>query len=146
MRIELSVPNGSPVSPGASGTPPGCTSSSTLKNASGPVASTHAINGAHSLNPRKRLEANCKGRLGLFHFEKCIVSTLKKKHADCLQAVNDSLHCLCTCNSDDCECLLNALKDGSLTGKRHSSQDIMDLKGTKFFRDRCSESLCKQMP
>jgi hypothetical protein len=88
---------------------------------------------------------NLQGRLGLFHFEKRIISTLKKQHIDYLRAINDLLMCLYEYCAEDYEQLLRALKDGTLNGKQHSSTDIADLQATKQFRDRYSKYLRKQM-
>jgi len=79
-----------------------------------------------------------EGRLGLFHFEQRIIRTLRKKHIDCQQAVTDLLASIYVYYAPDYEKLLNALKDGSLsaTGKKHTSEDIAELKSTKLFRDR----------
>ena len=88
-----------------------------------------------------------EGRLGLFHFQKRIVSTLKKNHIDCTVAVTDLLASLCVCCSEDCEQLLAALKNGSLSrsGKKHSLEEISDMKRSSVFRDRYSKCLRKQL-
>ena len=75
------------------------------------------------------------GRLGLFHFEKRIISTLRKNHIDSNEAVTDllaALHSYCPMNYEK---LLAALKDGrtSQTGKKHSSSDVSDSQQTKLF-------------
>jgi len=56
-----------------------------------------------------------EGRLGLFHFERRMLSTLRKKHADFLDAVTDLLSALCEFESTDYENLLIALKNGTLS-------------------------------
>jgi hypothetical protein len=78
-----------------------------------------------------------EGLLGLFHFEKRIVSTLRKKHIDYIEALTDLLSALYTYCSQDYEKLLSVLKDGTLspTGKKYSVEEIHDLEGTKLFRD-----------
>jgi hypothetical protein len=86
-----------------------------------------------------------QGRLGLFHFEKRILSTLRKNHCDFLQAVNALLECLYEYVPEDYENLLRALKDGTLTGNVFSDTDILDIEGTKYFRDRYSKYLRKRM-
>ena len=75
-----------------------------------------------------------EGRLGLFHFEKRIISTMRKKHCDYFQAITDLSACLCVYCTGDYEKLLTALKDGSLspTNKKYSSNEISDLKQTRF--------------
>ena len=88
-----------------------------------------------------------EGRLGLFHYEKRIVSTLRKKHIDSCDAITDLLSCLHVYHPDDFEKLLAALKDGSLspTGKEYTSDEIAELRTTKVFRDRCGKHLRKRI-
>jgi len=66
------------------------------------------------------LKMGVKGRLGLFHFEQRIIRTLKKKHVDCSQAIAYLLTCLYSCYAPDCEKVLKALKEGTLSRKNHS--------------------------
>jgi len=86
-----------------------------------------------------------QGRLGLFHCQKQIVSTLKKNHIDYNVAVTDLLAGLYSYNAKDYELLLAALKDGTLSrsGKKHTSDDISDMKRSSMFRDRYSKYLRK---
>ena len=88
-----------------------------------------------------------EGRLGLFHFQKRIISTLRKKHVDYFEAVADLLAALYVHCADDYENLLSALKNGTLsrTGKRCSSEEIADLKRSRVFRDRHAKCLRKQL-
>jgi len=87
------------------------------------------------------------GRLGLFHYQKRIISTLKKNHIDFFDAVTDLLASLYACCPEDYEKLLTALKNGSLsrTNRKCTSSEITDMKGTKTFRDQCAKHLRKQM-
>ena len=88
-----------------------------------------------------------EGRLGLFHFQKRIIGTLRTKHVDCFDAVTDLLAALHSCCSSDCEQLLNALKSGTLSraGKKCSSDEISDMKRSRVFRDRHAKHLRKQL-
>ena len=88
-----------------------------------------------------------EGRLGLFHYEKRIISTLKKKHVDYLQAITDLLGCLYAYHPPDYEKLLSALKNGTLSGsgKKYSSNEITQLQGSTIFRDRYAKYLRKQV-
>lgn len=88
-----------------------------------------------------------QGRLGLFHFEKRILSTLKKKHVDFNAAVTDLLAALYQYYPPDYDRLLSALMDGSLssTGKSYSAREISEMKQTKQFRERYNQFLRKQM-
>jgi hypothetical protein len=91
----------------------------------------------------KKIGPAIEGRLGVFHFEKRIISTLRKNHVDYMQAIADllgALYCYC---AEDYETLLAAMKDGSLsaTGKKYNSDEVNDLKGTRLFRDRYVQSL-----
>jgi hypothetical protein len=90
---------------------------------------------------------NIEGRLGLFHFEKRIISTLRRKHIDYMDALTDLLSALYVYSSEYYEKLLTALKEGTLSpsGKKYSSQEIADLKGTKLFWDRYSKYLRKDI-
>ena len=91
------------------------------------------------------LKKGVKGRLGLFHFQQRTIRTLRKKHTDYTQAINDLLSSMHSHHAPDCERLLNVLKDGTLsaTGKKCSSDDIADLKRSRLFRDRYSRCLRK---
>ena len=88
-----------------------------------------------------------EGRLGLFHFEKRIISTLRKKHVDSYDAITDLLSSLYTYHAPDYEHLLNALKEGKMssTGHRYSSSEIADLKSSRLFCDRYSKYLWKKL-
>jgi len=88
-----------------------------------------------------------EGRLGLFHYEKRIIHTMRKKHVDCSDAINDLLSALCTCHPPDYEKLLTALKEGTMSqnGHKHSSADIANLQASGLFRDRYSKHLRKQL-
>ena len=88
-----------------------------------------------------------EGRLGLFHHQKRIISTLRKKHIDCNEAVAHLLASLCECCSDDCEQVLAALKNGALSHskKKHSSEEMSDMKRSSMFRERCSKCLRKKL-
>jgi len=79
-----------------------------------------------------------EGRLGLFHYQQRIISTLRKKHVDYFQAVTDLLAALYVYCSEDYENRLSALKDGTLSrkGKKYSSEEMSDMKRSKIFRDR----------
>jgi len=88
-----------------------------------------------------------EGRLGLFHFEKRIISTLRKKHIDCYDAITDLLNSLYVYHAPDYERLLAALKEGTLssTGHKYTSDEIADLKSSRLFRDRYSKYLRKKL-
>jgi len=88
-----------------------------------------------------------EGRLGLFHFQKRIVSTLRKKHIDYNVAVTDLLASLYAYCEEDYEQLLVALKNGTLsrTGKKYSSDEISDMKRSSMFRERYSKYLRKKL-
>ena len=88
-----------------------------------------------------------EGRRGLFHYQKRIVSTLRKNHVDYNEAVTHLLAALYEHCSDDYERLLSALKNGTLsrTGKKYSSSEIADMKRTNTFRERYSKYLRKKL-
>ena len=88
-----------------------------------------------------------EGRLGLFHYEKRIIKTLRKKHVDYFASVTALLDALYTYCANDYERLITALKDGSLapTGKKYDNEDIAELKETKQFRVRYGKYLRKQL-
>ena len=92
-------------------------------------------------------EGTIEGRLGLFHHQKRIVSTLKKKHIDHLDAVAGLLSALCCYEPNDCDRLLQKLKDGSLSskGKQYTASEIQDMKSTRTFRERYAKYLRKQL-
>ena len=85
-----------------------------------------------------------KGRLGLFHYEKRILRTIRKNHIDFHRAVTDLMYAAYEYEAADYERLLSALKDGTL-GKTHTIQEIAALKTTKNFRDRYSKYLRKKL-
>ena len=88
-----------------------------------------------------------KGRLGLFHYEKRILTSLRKKHVDYHDAISDLLEALYEYESSDYEKLLAALWNGTLsnTGKELTTKEIADLRRTKYFRDRYSKYLRKKL-
>jgi hypothetical protein len=88
-----------------------------------------------------------EGRLGLFHYEKRIISTLRKKHIDYMDALTDLLSALYVYCPQDYERLLTALKEGTLSqsGKKYTSEEVAALRGTKLFRDRYAKFLRKEM-
>jgi len=88
-----------------------------------------------------------EGRLGLFHYQKRIISTLRKNHVDYFDAITDLLAALYAYHPEDYARLLSALKDGSLSkkGTKYTSSDITAMKGTRLFRDRYAKYLRKQM-
>jgi hypothetical protein len=91
-----------------------------------------------------KLLPDAEGRLGLFHFQKRIISTLRKNHIDCMDAITDLLACIYQYCPEDYEKLLEKLKDGSLSssGKAYSSQEINDM-SRNVFRDRYAKYLRK---
>jgi len=88
-----------------------------------------------------------EGRLGLFHFTQRLTRTMRKKHIDYFTAINHLLDAVYYYNQDDYESLLVALKDGTLsaTGKKLTDDDITELKTTKYFRQRYSKYLRKEI-
>jgi len=86
-----------------------------------------------------------EGRLGLFHFMQRLTKTMRKRHIDYFLAINQLLDSVYYYNQNDYEALLIALKDGTLTGKKHTDEDIADLKSTKYFRQRHSKCLRKEI-
>jgi hypothetical protein len=74
-----------------------------------------------------------EGRLGLFHFEKRIISTLMKKHVDYNDALTDLLKCLYAYHSDDYDKLIQALKNGTLStrGKKYIASEIEAMEGLR---------------
>jgi len=88
-----------------------------------------------------------KGCLGLFHYQKRIIGTLRKTHCDYFDAITDLLAALYAYYPEDYEKLLTSLKDGSLSKKKkkYTSNEITAMKGTKQFRDRYAKCLRKQM-
>jgi len=87
-----------------------------------------------------------EGRLGLFHFLQRMTKTMRKHHVDYFLATNQLLDSVYYCNQQDYEALLVALKDGTLTGgTKHMDEDIADLKATKYFHQRYSKYLRKEI-
>lgn len=85
------------------------------------------------------------GRLGLFHFLQRIVKTLRKKHIDYFRAINLLLDSVYFYNQLDYEDLLRVLKDGSYSGTKLTDADILELKLTKYFRQRYGKHLRKEI-
>ena len=85
-----------------------------------------------------------EGRLGLFHYLQWIIKTLCKRHADYHNAIDQLLSAVYFYNQQDLEKLLVALKAGTL-GKKYSEQEIADIKGTKYWRQRYSKHLRKEI-
>jgi len=108
---------------------------------------THSDTWPHKSFFWTRLFPNIKGRLGLFHFEKRILRTIRKRHIDFHDAVADLLDAVYEYEASDYEVLLTALKDGTLapTGKKYTTTEIASLKATKYFRDRYGKYLRKRL-
>lgn len=85
------------------------------------------------------------GRLGLFHFLQRIIKTMRKRHLDYFQAINLLLDAVYFHCPQDYEDLLRVLKDGSYSGKKHTDGEILELKLTKYFRQRYGKHLRKEM-
>ena len=85
-----------------------------------------------------------EGRLGSFHFAQRIIRTLQKRHIHCCFATNMLSNAVHFYNQEDHENLLIVSKDGRLNGKKHSDEDVAELKSTKCFRQRCSRHLRKE--
>jgi hypothetical protein len=95
----------------------------------------------------KLLFDGIEGRLGLFLYQKRIISTLRKKQIDSFDAVSDLLNASYEYNASDYENLLKALQNGTLspTGKCYTAREIADLWGTKQLRNRYGKYLRKQL-
>jgi len=88
---------------------------------------------------------NLEGRLGLFHFQQRITRTLRKRHVDYFLAINMLLNAIYFYNQEDYEYLLIVLKDGRLNGEKKTEDDVAELKGAKYFRQRYSKYLRKEI-
>jgi len=86
-----------------------------------------------------------QGRLGLFHYIQRVTRTLKKKHIDHFHAVNGLLNAIYKHNEEDHENVLKALKNGTLSGTKHTDDDIADLRASKAFRQRYDRYLRKEI-
>jgi len=84
-----------------------------------------------------------EGRLGLFHFEQRIISTLWKKHSDYSETMTLLLDAMYTYQSDDFQALISALKNGTLGDEKHSEEDIAELRRSRLFRQQYSKYLRK---
>jgi len=69
---------------------------------------------------------------------------MRKRHIDYFTAINQLLNAIYFYTQDDYEALLIVLKDGALTGEKHSDEDIADLKATKYFWQRYVKYLHKK--
>jgi len=74
-----------------------------------------------------------------------IIRTLRKRHVDCFFSINMLLNSIYFCNQEDYENLLTVLKDGRLSGKKCSDDNIAELKSTKCFRQGYSRHLRKEI-
>jgi len=81
------------------------------------------------------------GRLGLFHYICRFSKTLRQTHIDFHPALTDLLSCLYEYYAPDYEKVLEALKNGTLNGKKHGEADILELQQTKIFRERYGKYL-----
>ena len=86
---------------------------------------------------------NIEGRLGLFHYIQRITRTLQKKHVDYFEAITLLLDAVYSYHSEDFEGVISALKKGHLGRKPHSDQDIAELRGTRYFRQRYGKYIRK---
>jgi len=104
-----------------------------------------------TLGPRRAISGtplasndSLQGRLDLFHCVQRMTRTLKKKHIDHMVSITGLLHCICTCNNDDHERLLKALKEGALSAKC-TDDETTDLKASKVFRQQHDKCLRKEI-
>lgn len=110
-------------------------------------AAMHSDTWPHKKEHWEKLIPGLKGRLGLFHCEQRVISTLRKNHIDFYDALPDLLDALCEYEATDYENLLSALKGGTLSskGNKLTTEEITDLKRTKHFRKRHGKHLRKRL-
>jgi len=85
-----------------------------------------------------------EGRLGLFHCVQRMTKTLKKRHIDDYLAISRLTNCIYNYHVADYDNLPKALKEGTLSGSKHSDSEINDMKNTRMFKQRCDKCLRKE--
>jgi hypothetical protein len=85
-----------------------------------------------------------QGHLGLWHFEKQIVETLRKDHIDFKKALRELPGCIYQYNPEHEAAVINALMDGTMNGKKNSKEDIETMRRKGQFKNNYSMFMQKQ--
>ena len=85
------------------------------------------------------------GRLGLFHFMKRIVDTLRPNHDEFWTALVSLKECVYQYKPDDYQALIETLKSGTMSssGYRYSDHEIHELRHSKRWHQRYDKYLEK---
>jgi hypothetical protein len=76
------------------------------------------------------------GQLGLFHFVQCIMKCMQNDHPDYWQALSRFQDCLYHYNGKDESMIIQALADGTMNGKKHSEDKMVQLKDSSKWSRR----------
>jgi hypothetical protein len=76
------------------------------------------------------------GQFGLFHFLVCITRCMRSDHPDFWQVLQGLQNCLYHYNGEDEKRVIQALADGTMNGKKHSEEEIGEVKDSSKW-DRC---------
>ncbi len=83
------------------------------------------------------------GRLGLFHFIKRIISTLRPSHPDYRRAITDLRHCIYRYDQTNEANVIVALENGTLGGQKHNDEQIQSLRDSPRWKAVCDPFLRK---
>jgi hypothetical protein len=83
------------------------------------------------------------GRLGLFHFMKRIISTLRPSHPDYRRALSDLRYCIYRYDQTDEASVIKALENGTLGGQKHNEEQIRSLRDSPRWKQVCDPHLRK---
>ena len=84
----------------------------------------------------------CKGHLGVFHLLKRITDELRPRHCDNAEACAALSAAVYDLNSDDLKKVEQALSNGTMNRRCHSSAEIIALKQSGLFSKRKYSELC----
>lgn len=84
-----------------------------------------------------------KGRLGLFHFVKRIISTLRPSHPDYRRAISALRKCIYRYEATNEANVIRALKNGALGGQKCNDDQIHELRDSPRWKRLCDPYLRK---
>lgn len=83
------------------------------------------------------------GRLGLFHFNKRIISTLRPSHPDYRRAISDLRRCIYRYDEVSEGNVIKALKNGTLGGEKLDDEQVQSLRDSRRWKTLCDPYLRK---
>jgi hypothetical protein len=83
------------------------------------------------------------GWLGLFHFMKQIISTLRPSHPDYHRALSNLRYCIYRYDQTDEASIVKALENGTLGGQKHNEEQSRSSRDSPGWKQVCNPHLQK---